>query len=103
MVAGVQVQAVVLVGGAGGRLHPLNSAGTPKALVSVGNQALIQYPLRSLEEAGVREAFLICSGESTCTKVAQWATKSYSGKLRLQVVGTRQWWLADSYLGKPSS
>ena len=64
MVASIPVQAVVLVGGAGSRLHPLNSAGTPKALLSVGNQALLHYPLRSLEEAGIKDAFLVCSGES---------------------------------------
>lgn len=85
MVASIPVQAVVLVGGAGSRLHPLNSAGTPKALVSVGNQALLHYPLRSLEEAGIKDAFLVCSGESTCTKITQWVTKSYTGKLRIQV------------------
>ena len=85
MVASIPVQAVVLVGGSGSRLHPLNSAGTPKALVTVGNQALLHYPLRSLEEAGIRDVFLVCSGEATCSKVSQWITKSYAGKLRIQV------------------
>ena len=85
MVASIPVQAVVLVGGSGSRLHPLNSDGTPKALVTVGNQALLHYPLRSLEEAGIRDAFLVCSGEATCSKVSQWIAKSYAGKLRIQV------------------
>ena len=45
--------AVLLAGGLGKSLHPLTSAGTPKALLSVGNQALISFPLRTLEQGGV--------------------------------------------------
>ena len=49
----------------GGRAHTLlsakmgHSAGTFKALLPVGNRPLISYPLRNLEEAGIRECLVV--------------------------------------------
>lgn len=34
-------------------------AGTPKALLPVGNELLISFPLKSLEEAGIKEVFIV--------------------------------------------
>ena len=51
--------AVLLAGGAGKTLHPLTSAGTPTALLSAGNQALISFPLRTLEQGGVTHTIVV--------------------------------------------
>lgn len=51
--------AVLLAGGVGKNLHPLTSAGTPKALLSVGNQGLISFPLRTLEQGGVTHTVVV--------------------------------------------
>ena len=51
--------AVLLAGGVGKSLHPLTSSGTPKALLSVGNQALISFPLRTLEQGGVTHTIVV--------------------------------------------
>ena len=53
--------AVLLAGGVGKTLHPLTSAGTPKALLSVGNQVLISFPLRTLEQGGVSHTIVVRS------------------------------------------
>ena len=51
--------AVLLAGGVGTSLHPLTSAGTPKALLSVGNQPLISFPLKTLEQGGVTQTIVV--------------------------------------------
>lgn len=51
--------AVLLAGGFGKNLHPLTSAGTPKALLPVGNQALISFPLKTLEQGGVTHTIVV--------------------------------------------
>lgn len=56
--------AVLLAGGVGKNLHPLTSAGTPKALLSVGNQALISFPLRTLEQGGVTHTLVVSRSDS---------------------------------------
>ena len=58
--------AVLLAGGAGKTLHPLNSAGTPKALLPVGNQALISFPLNTLEQGGITHVIVVTSLLLTC-------------------------------------
>lgn len=78
-------QAVLLAGGTGSRLYPLNSTGTPKALLPVGNELLISFPLKSLEVAGIKEVFVICFGESSASKVQTWIQKYYDGTLQLTV------------------
>eukprot|EP00884_Botryococcus_braunii_P012713 jgi/Botrbrau1/21442/Bobra.0216s0050.1 len=83
-------QAILLCGGAGSKLYPLNSTGVPKVLLPVANQPLLLYPLRVLEEAGVKDVLVIVSGEATAQKVQSWVTKSYQGTLHLQVKSTAE-------------
>lgn len=52
-------QAVLLVGGLSNKLFPLTSPSTPKALLNVGNQPLISFPVKLLEEGGIKEIFLV--------------------------------------------
>lgn len=52
-------QAVLLCGGTGSKLYPLNSTGIPKVLLPVANQPLIVYPLKVLEEAGVKDVLVV--------------------------------------------
>jgi len=53
------VQAVLLAGGGGSRLYPLNASGTPKVLLPVANRPLLTFPLRMLEESGVSDVLLV--------------------------------------------
>ena len=56
---GPQCQAVLLAGGAGASLFPLNNTGNPLALFPVANQPLITYSLRTLEQAGIVDVLLV--------------------------------------------
>ena len=56
---GPQHQAILLAGGAGSSLFPLNHTGLPLALLPVANQPLITYPLRVLEEAGITDVLVV--------------------------------------------
>jgi NDP-sugar pyrophosphorylase family protein len=56
---GSQYQAVLLAGGAGASLFPLNHTGLPLALFPVANQPLITYPLKALEDAGIHEVLVV--------------------------------------------
>lgn len=56
---GPEWQAVLLAGGAGASLFPLNHTGNPLALLPIANQPLITYALRSLEQAGVLDVLLV--------------------------------------------
>ena len=51
--------AILLAGGVGKHLHPLTSSGVPKALLPVGNQTLISFPLRTLEQGGVTNTVVV--------------------------------------------
>lgn len=54
------VQAVLLVGGAGGSgLYPLTTTGLPRALLPVCNKSLISYSLEMLEHAGLANVFVV--------------------------------------------
>ena len=53
------IQAVLLAGGGGSRLYPLNAAGTPKVLLPVANRPLLTFPLRMLEESGVADVLVV--------------------------------------------
>ena len=57
---GPQHQAVLLAGGAGSSLFPLNHTGLPLALLPVANQPLITFSLRTLEEAGISDVLVVC-------------------------------------------
>lgn len=77
--------AVLLTGGVGKHLHPVTSAGIPKALVPVGNQALISFPLRTLEQGGVTYTIVVVEGEAATSKVSHWISKHYGGKMHIEV------------------
>ena len=51
--------AVLLAGGGGSRLYPLNAGGTPKVLLPVANRPLLTFPLRMLEESGVADVLVV--------------------------------------------
>lgn len=51
-------QAVVLAGGEDQILYPLTT-NTVKALLPVANKPLISYPLRTLAEAGLKNAIVV--------------------------------------------
>ncbi|EIE22403.1 nucleotide-diphospho-sugar transferase [Coccomyxa subellipsoidea C-169] len=78
-------QAVLLAGGSGTNLFPLNQTGLPLSLLPVANQPLITYPLKTLEGAGIVDVLVVCLGETTAAKVSTWISKNYSGKLQLKV------------------
>lgn len=52
-------QAVLLAGGAGASLFPLNHIEVPLALFPIANQPLITYALRTLEEAGIVDVLVV--------------------------------------------
>lgn len=59
---GMQYQAILLAGGAGASLFPLNHTGLPLALFPVANQSLITYSLKALEDAGILDVLVVRSG-----------------------------------------
>ena len=52
-------QAVLLASDTGSRLYPLNSPATPKALLPVGNKAMLCFPLAMLEAGGVAHVLIV--------------------------------------------
>lgn len=52
-------QAVLLASDTGSRLYPLNSPATPKALLPVGNKAMLSFPLAMLEVGGVAHVLIV--------------------------------------------
>lgn len=56
-------QAVLLAGGSGTNLFPLNQTGLPLSLLPVANQPLITYPLRTLEGAGIVDVLVVGNSE----------------------------------------
>lgn len=56
------IQAIILAGAGGSRLYPLNSQGMPKVLMPVANRPLLTFPLRMLEEGGIKDV-LVVGGE----------------------------------------
>lgn len=77
--------AILLAGGVGKHLHPLTSSGVPKALLPVGNQTLISFPLRTLEQGGVTNTVVVVEGEAASSKVSHWISKHYAGKMHIDV------------------
>ena len=51
------MKAMILAAGRGERMRPLTDV-TPKPLLRVGGQCLIEYHLKALERAGIREAVI---------------------------------------------
>lgn len=56
------MRGVILAGGYGTRLMPLTEV-TNKHLLSVGNTAMIEYPLATLRAAGIREILIVTNRE----------------------------------------
>lgn len=56
--------AIILAGGSGSRLHPLNDGGLPKVLMPVANRPLLTFPLRTLEEGGVSDVLVVSEGQA---------------------------------------
>lgn len=50
----IGLQAVIMAGGAGSRLHPL-TAGTPKPMLPVGDRPLMQILIEQMRDAGIRQ------------------------------------------------
>ncbi len=50
----IPIRAMILAAGRGERMRPLTDQ-TPKPLLSVGGQALIEYPIQALAASGVRD------------------------------------------------
>lgn len=74
-----QCQAVILAGGGGSHLHPLNAAGQPKVLMPVANRALLSFPLRTLEEAGISDVLVVCEGDAAAAAVRSWVAQNRPG------------------------
>ena len=60
---GARMKAVILAAGMGTRLRPI-TFGTPKALMEIGGRAVIEYPLRALQEAGISEVGVVVGHQS---------------------------------------
>jgi translation initiation factor eIF-2B subunit gamma len=84
---GATVQAVVLAGAGGSRLHPLSDGGLPKVLLPVANRPLLTFPLRTLEEGGVTDVLVACAGDASAAAVRAWAAgyAAAGGALRVEV------------------
>lgn len=78
--------AVLLAGGGGSRLYPLNASGTPKVLLPVANRPLLSFPLRMLEENGLTDVLVVCEGDMAAQAVSAWLSTSYTGGLKVEVV-----------------
>lgn len=77
--------AVLLAGGGGSRLYPLNASGTPKVLLPVANRPLLSFPLRMLEESGVSDVLVVCEGDMAAQAVRAWLATGYNGGLSIEV------------------
>lgn len=75
----LKYQAVVLAGGECKRLYPLTS-GSVKALLPVGNKPLLSYPLKSLQDVGVKHAFIVVTGEDAALSISAWLNQVYHGQ-----------------------
>lgn len=83
------VQAIILAGGGGSRLFPLNADGLPKVLLPVANRPLLSFPLRMLEEAGIADVFIVCEGDAAANAVRTWSLshqQTSSKALHLEIV-----------------
>ncbi|KAG2497652.1 hypothetical protein HYH03_004391 [Edaphochlamys debaryana] len=85
-------QAVILAGGEDQILYPLTT-NMVKALLPVANKPLISYPLRTLQEAGLRTAFVVVIGEKAAASVREWISTEYAaspGALQCEVVAVSE-------------
>ncbi|XP_066993456.1 translation initiation factor eIF2B subunit gamma [Anabrus simplex] len=97
-----EFQAVVMAGGKGSRMTEI-TAGRPKCLLPIGNQPMVWYPLRMLEQAGFQDVILIVL--ETVRSDVQLTLDRCGLKIRLDIVGIpagEDWGTADSlrFLGE---
>jgi NDP-sugar pyrophosphorylase family protein len=52
------MQAVILAAGEGTRVRPLTKS-RPKGLISVANRPIIEYAIRALHDAGIRDIIVV--------------------------------------------
>eukprot|EP00898_Chlorokybus_atmophyticus_P003383 jgi/Chlat1/4045/Chrsp26S04100 len=81
----MDLQAVVLAGGAVQGLQPLVSQVYPSALLPVGNRPLLCYPIEMLERAGFTHLILVVAGEEAAARVGAWASEAYQGRVKFNV------------------
>lgn len=63
----LQYDVVLLAGGSTRELYPLTSAGVPKSLLPVANNALLSYSLRQIEASGgARALFVVRLHQPAC-------------------------------------
>jgi translation initiation factor eIF-2B subunit gamma len=79
-------QAVILAGGGGKHLFPLNSAGLPKVLLPVANRPLLTFPLRTLEEAGITDVLVVCEGDAAASAVKSWFSQQPKSGISVEVL-----------------
>ncbi|KAK6188198.1 hypothetical protein SNE40_004430 [Patella caerulea] len=92
----MEFQAVIMAGGRGSRMTDL-TAKCPKAMLPVGNNPLIWYPVNMLERAGFEEVIIIAL-ESSVTDI-QKSLVSRGIKMKLDIVGipdNEDWGTAES-------
>lgn len=80
------LSAVILAGGNGNNLHPLNSGDIPKCLLPVANRPLLTFPVQMLEEGGVTEIFIVCAGEKVASSVKAWTSQQHVSIARIEIV-----------------
>jgi|APGre2960657444_1045066.scaffolds.fasta_scaffold11893_3 choline kinase len=97
--------AVILGGGLGRRFGVLTSRDSPKALLPLGNAALLSYSVEWVASAGLREAIVVvgaqsvlvpaaaaltrrrAAGDAAAAAVSRWTSEEYKGACKLTVVG----------------
>jgi len=82
-------QAIILAGGGGSKMHPLNNGGIPKVLLPIANKVLLTFPLRTLEDAGINEVFVVCQGDVAAASVKSWLATSH-GITKVEVVSVSE-------------
>lgn len=78
--------AAIVLCGPGGQMGPLSrSENLPKALLPIGNRAMVEAPLLYLDNAGVGTVFLLCL-DSHESALNTWIKTTYRGSARPIVV-----------------
>lgn len=75
----MEFQAILLAGGEGERLYPLNR-GTPKAMLPIANEPMIYYPLTYLEKNGFKQVIIVVQKQQA-KQVDHYVKEIYKGKI----------------------
>ncbi len=92
-----RVKGLVLAGGKGERLTPLTNY-TSKQLLSVGDKALILYPIKTLLKAGVKDIFILIDHRHASQYMELLKDGSHFGARSLVYV-----WQSEKGKGLPSA